>query len=115
MDFTLDRDASGRVICTLTEGGHAATVTASNVPEAGTGLAEALECARTLGLGECWWEEQGGDYRWLFRRDGERLTVAVMWSSGTITGWQHVFRTECDLERFAGQVRAELERIRRIV
>jgi hypothetical protein len=38
-----------------------------------------------------------------------------MWSSGTITGWQHVFRAECDLEWFAGRVRGELERIRAIV
>ena len=115
MQFSLDTDKAGRFICTLTEGTIVTTVTASNVPAAGNNLLDALESVQATGLGECWWEEQGGDYRWLFRRDGDRLTVAVMWSAGTLTGWQHVFRAECDLEWFAGRVRGEFERIRAIV
>jgi hypothetical protein len=34
-----------------------------------------------------------------------------MWSAGTITGYQHVFREECDAEWFAGRVQAEAGRV----
>ena len=44
----------------------------------------------------------------MFRRHGDRLTLVVLWSSGTLTGWQHVFRSECDFEPFATEVKAAL-------
>ena len=47
----------------------------------------------------------------MFRRDGDRLTVAVMWSAGTVTGWQHVFRSECASTGSPGRVVDELERL----
>ncbi len=81
------------------------------MPGATDGLRAALEAVRAGGLGECLWLEPAGDYRWMFRRDDETLTVAVMWSAGTITGWQHVFRSECGFDWFAGRVGEEFERL----
>ena len=112
MTFTLEVDGTGRFVCTLAEGAVLATVTASNVPAAGDDLESALEDARTSGYGECFWQESGGEYRWLFRRDGDHMTVVVLWSSGTLTGWQHVFRTDCEAALFEGLVGAALERVR---
>jgi len=109
MDLSLASDEFARLICTLQDGSTTATVTASNVPAAGRDLLAAVDGAQADGAGECWWEEQGGEYRWMLRRDGNRLTVVVLWSSGTITGWQHVFRQECDFDWFRGRLRAELD------
>jgi hypothetical protein len=109
MMISLSIDASGRYVCELVEADEHATVTASNVPEAGDDLLAALEDARDNGLGESLWVEPGGEYRWMFKRDGSRLTVAVMWCSGTVTGWQHVFRSECDFEEFLVSARSALE------
>lgn len=111
MQLTLEADELGRLICSLADGATAATATASNMPEAGRDLMAAIADARATGLGECWWQEQGGAYWWMFRREAQQLTVAVLWSHGTITGWEHVFRSECDLEWFAIRVAEELARV----
>lgn len=100
MDVSLHRDEFGRLIAVLTDGRQEATVTASNVPAAGVDLLAAIESARETGYGECQWEEQGGDYRWMFRNTDGRLTVVVLWATGTLTGWQHVFRAETEMEAF---------------
>jgi hypothetical protein len=109
MQLTLDIDDAGRFVCTLAHDATTALVTASTLPAADDLLA-AIEDARDTGYGECVWEEAGGDYRWMLRKRDDVLTVVVLWSSGTLTGWEHVFRGECDLEWLAGRVGAELER-----
>jgi hypothetical protein len=111
MTVTIETDDLGRYICTLTDADVSAIVTASNAPEAGAALLQALEDARTTRYGECQWDEQGGEYRWMFKREGDRLTVAVMWCHGTITGWQHVFRADGGFEPFARDVSAQLDRL----
>lgn len=107
MEFLLDPTEPAHLVCSLTDRDESATVTASNLGAADELLA-ALADARDSGYGECLWEEQAGQYRWMLRRDGERLTVVVLWSTGTVTGWQHVFRSEDDFEAFASSVRREL-------
>ena len=111
MQFTLDIDDLGRFVGRIADADMEATVTASNVPAAGHDLLGALADAEVGGDGECTWEEQGGDYRWMFKRVGRRLTVAVMWSSGTIMGWRHVFRTEGAFDDLARPLRDELARL----
>lgn len=109
MELSLDIDPAGRFVCRLAGDGQQATVTASNV-NAAEDLLAALEDARDGGYGECFWEEQGGEYRWLFRRAEAGLTVVVLWSTGTLTGWEHVFRATADLDVLAAQVRRDLSR-----
>jgi len=111
MDLLIERDLAGRFICTLVDESCTATVTASNVPEAGAVLTAALDEARDSGYGECFWSEQGGDYRWMFRREDRRVTVVVLWSSGVITGWAHVFRSEADFDWLDGRMRGELAKL----
>ena len=110
MDLLIERDRSGRLICTLVDQACTATVTASNVPEAAAALAAALDEARDTGFGECFWNEAGGDYRWMFRRENARVAVVVLWSTGVITGWEHVFRSEAEFDWFDRRVRSELAR-----
>lgn len=103
-------DSFGRLTCAVSDGSTNATVTASNLPAAAVDLISAIENANRTGCGECFWHEGAGDYRWVFRRDGGRMRVAVMWSQGTLTGWEHVFWSECDAEPLMGVLLAEFER-----
>lgn len=94
MDLAFTTD-SGRLICDLIDGTSHATVTAASGADAAAEFLKAVHQARDYEIAECFWHEEGGDYRWIFRRHGETFDVAVMWCSGVITGWQHVFRADC--------------------
>jgi hypothetical protein len=110
MEFTLATDVLGRLSCAMSDGQTAATVSASNRRAASSDLMEAIEGAASTGYGECYWQQAEGEYRWMFRREGARVRVAVLWSTGTLTGWEHVFWSECDFEPFARHVRDEVAR-----
>jgi hypothetical protein len=108
MDLSMRRDVSGGLLCTLNDGEAEVMVTASAAFEAAHDLAAALDESTTEPFAECLWLVPGGEYRWMFRRQGERLTVVVLWSAGTVPGWQHVFRAECDAAWFTDRTRREL-------
>jgi hypothetical protein len=110
MNVSFDLDAS-RLICTLTDGPVTATATSAHASDAAAEFLAALQYARDGGLGECFWHEEGGDYRWMFCRRGDRVEVALMWCAGVITGWRHVFRAECALEQLVADTHHELERL----
>jgi hypothetical protein len=114
MNLLFDTDHAGRFVCTLVDGANTAIATAVSVAEAAQVLEAALADVRAEGCGECVWAEAAGEYRWMFRRGEDRLTVVVLWSAGTLTGWQHVFRAECNAAWFDERVRTELEKLRRL-
>jgi hypothetical protein len=111
MDLSLDIDDAGRFVATLTKEGSpgVATVIASNL-NAADDLLAAIEEARESGLGECYWEAPGGEYRWMLRTGAEDLTLVVLWSTGVVTGWEHVFRGSCPLDWLAERIRESLAR-----
>jgi hypothetical protein len=111
MDLSLGTDQYGRLVCTLSDGGSPAFVTASDASAAAADLVAALEDVTATGGGDCFWQEGGGQFRWMFRRDGEAVRMVVLWSTGAITGWEHVFSATCDLAPFSRDVRAALERL----
>jgi hypothetical protein len=94
MDLAFTTD-SGRLVCDLVDGTAHAVVTAASPEQAAGDLRRAVEEARDYDVSECYWHEEAGDYRWIFCRHGDTFDVAVMWCSGVITGWQHVFRADC--------------------
>ena len=106
MEITAGTDGFGRLICTMDAEGTPVVVTASDAAGARAGLLGAIGDAEASAYGECLWPEAAGEYRWLFRRAGARLTVVVLWSSGTLTGWRHVLRVETGFDEFATRVRA---------
>jgi hypothetical protein len=53
---------------------------------------------------ECVWEEEPGEVRWEFRRDGHNLTVKVYWDSEGQS-----FMGNDDLLRFSRKIDRELE------
>lgn len=69
----------------------------------------AVESAVDSGVGECFWPEAAGDYRWLFRHEGGAMRVAILWSMGTLTGWEHRFWAECDAQEFRDAMHAAID------
>ena len=110
MKISLLADEFQRLICTVDDGAVPVTVTASD-PGAASHLVSAIDDAAREGSGECFWEEGGGEYRWMLRREGAKLRVVVLWCTGTLTGWETVLWRECDLENFQTQVQAEAARL----
>jgi hypothetical protein len=110
VQVALCTDQFGRLSCDLVDDETAAVVTASDTEQAKAALVAALDRVRETGLSECFWHERLGEYRWVFRREDDLVRVAVLWSTGTLTGWEHVFWTECDLESFVSALRTELTR-----
>ncbi len=110
MQFSLDEDEFGRLVCLISDGPTRATVTAANAIEAARELSAAIQSALSAGTGEGFWEESGGQYRWLFRRENDRLRIVILWSIGTLTGWENKFWVECEAAPFARLVGEELRR-----
>lgn len=101
----------GYLVCSFSDGERTTMASAADVAAGAADLLAALDDLRRFGYGECAWLDPEGEYRWMLRREGSQTTVAVMWSHGTATGYQHVFRGECDFEWLEARLRAELERI----
>lgn len=111
MTFTFDTDEYERLTCALDRDKIHATATASDRASALAGMRTAIDSVEANGLGECFWQEGGGEYRWVFRREGDNVRVAVLWSAGVLTGWEHVFWAECPLADVSRQIRAGLDRL----
>jgi hypothetical protein len=103
-------DDLGRVIAELRCGASQATVTAAKAGEAIADLAAAWEDTVRDGCGECYWPEGGGDYRWLFRRSGDCVSVVVLWCVNPITGWEHIFWAETGWDMFQETLRGAIAR-----
>ena len=108
MRLHLETDEFDRLIATLTDGTKTALVTGRDSASAAADLGGALDALVESGIGESFWLESHGEYRWLLRRNGERVRVVVLWSNGVVTGWQQVFDVECDFARFVDECRREL-------
>jgi len=100
MQVTLRSDSLDRVVGTIAYHGAQTTVSGSDRYAAMSDLRAAVESALTEGLGECFWHEAMVDYRWLFRREGGIMRFVIIRSTGTLTGWEHCFWAECDVEIF---------------
>jgi hypothetical protein len=109
MQVALNCDLFGRVVGAIANNGAQATVTSSDSVSAMKDLRQAVASAVTHGHGKCFWHEAVGDYRWLFRREGSTMRVAILWSIGTLTGWEHRFWAECDAEDFRDTMQAAIE------
>lgn len=114
MQTVFETDDFGRLLCHISDGETRATVTAHETAGPAADLLAAIADARRDGAGECYWREGAGEYRWAFRTEGPAIRIAVLWSSGTLTGWEHVFWKEREAAEFEREVRAGLDRISRL-
>jgi len=109
MQVTLSGDSSGRVVGTIAHNGAQATVTGWDRTAAVTDLRLAVESAVSDNYGECFWHEALAEYRWLFRREGDKMRIAIIRSSGTVTGWEYCFWGECGADDFHDAMLAAFE------
>jgi len=105
MRLLIEADEFGRSVCRIAGGEGEAMIRGADPAAARADLLAALDGVETGGYSECFWREPDGEYRWIFRRDGGRVRIVVLRSSGTITGWEHVFAGEEELAAFAKLVR----------
>jgi len=108
MQVTLKCDSFGRVVGSIEHNGAQATVTCLEPGSAIMELKIAVESAMS-DCGECFWPEETGEYRWLFRRERSTMRIVILWSMGTLTGWEHRFWAECDAEDFRVIMLAAIE------
>ena len=109
MTIDLHKDEFGRLTCELFDDKTHAIITASNSAEAHHGLLDAIRSVRSTGNGECYWNEASGQYRWVLRKlDAGQLRIAILWSTGTVTGWEHAFWSEAPLDAFTEAIEAGL-------
>lgn len=111
MTVSFSIDEFGRIVCDLQDSAETAVVTSSDAAGAARALLEALAAAERDGYGECVWAEGAGEYWWILRRDGTDVTCAVMWSRGTLTGWQHLLRVDTPFDAFIDDVRRGVARL----
>jgi hypothetical protein len=112
MQLSLRGDSLGRVVGTIAHDGAQATVTGSDGLSAVEDLRSAAECAIADGLGECFWHEAMVEYRWLFRREGNAMRIAVLSSLGTLTGWDQSFWATCGVDEFRSGMHEAIEAFR---
>jgi hypothetical protein len=104
---SFEPDAFGELVCTFADSSTHAVITASNEGDPMADLLAAVDSAAANGIGECFWPRESGIYRFLLRRDHDRVTIVVLWSAGTMTGWENVFWSECDWTAMEQAIRRE--------
>ena len=105
-----ERPDDRRVIAYLREGDVSTEVTGWNPQQSAEALLTALAAVANDGYGECFWHEPTGQYWWMFRLTDRRLEVAVMWTAGGASQWQHVFRAADEVSYLRNLVHVELAR-----
>jgi hypothetical protein len=104
MLFTYQLRSSGWALATIANDQTEMKVPASYLCDALRDFVDAVQSLFVTDSAQCVWEEEPGEVRWEFRRDGLNVTVKVYWSGGgeSLDG-------DDDLLRFSGQVDRELD------
>lgn len=110
MKFAFEAEPGGRLICRLEDADGPHLISSSEAGAAQAELIAALDDLETSQSSECYWRDDACDYRWLFRRDGGRLRLAILRLSGVCPGYQHVAWTEEDAAPLLAEIRAALRR-----
>lgn len=104
MSFVLHRDPRGFLECVIGE----SSIAIHEPALALEALSESLDRAENDGIAECNWEQPTGVYRWVFRINGPSANVALIWSAGVVTGWEHIWWSAVDWTEFAREARAQI-------
>ncbi len=110
MRFALSLDDFRRLECQLGDEQEVHSVYAADPDAALDDLSAALDDLESRGAGECLWLISSGEYRWVFRRLGDSLRLAVMFLHSVAVGYQHVYWGEHPAQEAIGAIRAEIRR-----
>lgn len=113
MHLHLDLDPHDTLVVRLRDGAIESAVSARPSQAAATSLSRALGTAVESGYGECFWPApEGGQYWWMFKRDGDAIEAIAMWTRGGASLWEHVFRATDGADWLRDQLSLELLRLR---
>lgn len=112
MQLSLSLDHPDTLVVHLLEGTEATTVSVHPAAAGATSLLRALDHALADGYGECFWPGvPGGQYWWMFKREGDAMDVIAMWTRGGASLWEHVFRATDSAVWVEQQVTSEIDRL----
>ena len=112
MDLRLSLDPHDVLVVHLSDGADRTTVSVHPSHAGVQSLSRALDAALVDGYGECFWPGMpGGQYWWMFKRDGETLETIAMWTRGGAALWEHVFRATDAAAWVRERLDAEIDRL----
>jgi hypothetical protein len=101
----------GHLLCEIEHEGSQASFAAWDCDRGLRELQQALDDLTANGISECFWEQPAACFRWMFRQEGDRLRVAVISTTGVVTGWEHVFYAEGPCAEWCELLRTSLNRV----
>jgi hypothetical protein len=116
VEFTYRLTGPGWSEAVLSDGQHSATLTASYLSDA---LGELLDALIHLRGGaeevRCSWEEEPGEYRWIFKRSDGRIALAILWFEDLADepdeAGRLVFETRQELDALTDAIAAGTQRL----
>ena len=112
MDVRFEREGHDGLVVHLKDGAVQTSVSVPQSRPGATSLRRALESALRDAHGECFWPcTTGGQYWWMFQRDGAAPEVIVMWTRGGASLWEHVFRATESVDWVRTRFTEELDRL----
>ena len=93
MELYLTTEPPDHLFVHLLDGADETVVAVGQARGGAASITRAVNDAMSAGYGECFWPGlEGGQYWWMFRRDGDSMDVIAMWTRGGAALWEHVFR-----------------------
>lgn len=115
--FTYNLVGKGWSEAEIKDGESRATLTASYLSDALGDLVRAiLGLLGTADKTTCSWAEEPGEYRWIFKKQGDSLFIKIVWFDVLWTNkpdeeGTSVFSSSCKLRRFSVQLKNQLEKL----
>jgi hypothetical protein len=108
MQCRFETDASGSLVCHIVDADGEHVIASASPADALAAMAATLDGVESDGSGDCYWSGANSGYRWVFKREGGRLRVAVLRLAGVVPGYQHVAWAEEDAPSLLASLRAAL-------
>jgi hypothetical protein len=114
----LSDPVSGTIIAKVIRDEAQVDMRLSYLSDAPRDLVEAvLVLLRGATEARCCWQDEPGEHRWLFRREGDEVRLGIVRFNDTFARLDDdrgelVFQTRCTLKRLASQVRGEMVQLR---
>jgi hypothetical protein len=111
MKFAFQADPGDRLLCHLEDADGAHLISSAAAGSAQAELIAALEDLESSPSAECYWQDDACDYRWVFKREGEHLKLAILRLTGVCPGYQHVAWTEEESTPLLASIRTALQSV----
>jgi hypothetical protein len=111
MNFAFEADPAGRLLCRLEDADGPHLISSAGAAPAQAELIAALEDLESSASAECYWQDDACDYRWVFKREGEHLKLAILRLTGVCPGYQHVAWTEEPASALLSTLRTALSNV----